>query len=385
MRKECFGNNKWIRLTKKGIYVKSQKKTVEPIMLYRFLAILAIPSILWGTSTTEELDHQIELFLNQSQKELQIPTGLPTIPWPEDNPYTAEKAELGRLLYFDTRLSSNGTISCASCHAPSEAFADRRPVSIGINGQPGTRHSLTIINSAYQPILFWDGRAKTLEEQSMGPIANPKEMTIAQNAHEAHSQCEERVRNIQGYRILFKKVFGDDNPTIQNIAKAIATFERTVLSGNSLYDQYIGGDKEAMSPEQIRGYQLFLDKRCMDCHHGVNFSNGEFSNIGVGMDVSNPDLGRYTITKKESDWGAFKVPILRDVANSSPFMHDGSLKTLEEVIDYYDRGGIPNKNLHPLMVPLHLSPQEKKELVSFLKALSGEGWKKIKTPDQFPQ
>lgn len=352
----------------------------------RFLtAILLFPATMWGALTTEE-KNQIEVFLEHPQKkEFSVPFGLPPVPWPKDNPYTPEKAELGRLLYFDTRLSSNGTISCASCHEPSEKFADRRPVSIGINGQKGTRHSITIINSAYQSSLFWDGRAKTLEEQSIGPIANPKEMTSSENAHEAHEQCEKRVRSIPGYKILFKQVFGNDAVTIHNIAKAIATFERTVLSGNSPYDRYIAGDKEAMTAEQIHGYQIFLEKRCIDCHHGVNFSSGEFANLGVGINAPNPDLGRYLITGKESDWGAFKVPILREVSHKSPYMHDGSLTTLEEVIDYYDKGGTPNKNLHPLMVPLHLTSEEKKALVSFLKALNGEGWRHIKSPEKFPE
>lgn len=324
--------------------------------------------------------------LNKSQhRDLFIPYGLPPIPWPADNPYTPEKAELGRLLYFDTRLSTDGTISCASCHAPSEVFSDRRPLSIGIKGQVGSRHSMTIINSAYQPILFWDGRAKTLEEQCKGPLSNPKEMTLFNDPHEAHWHCHERVKNIPGYRKLFKQVFGNDICSIDEIAQAIATFERTVLSGNSPYDRYIKGDVTAMTPEEVHGYQLFSSKGCMDCHHGTSFSNGAFENIGVGMDVPNPDLGRYMITQNEKDWGAFKTPILREVANRHPYMHDGSLKTLEEVIDYYDRGGIPNKNLHPLMQPLHLKPEEKKALISFLKALSGEGWKHIKEPKKFPE
>ena len=320
-----------------------------------------------------------------SHNELQIPYGLPPIHWPKDNPYESQKAELGRLLYFDTRLSTDGTISCASCHAPSEVFSDRRPLSIGIQGQKGLRHSMTIINAAYQPILFWDGRAKTLEEQSKGPIANPKEMTLFQDPHEAHWECHKRVKGIKGYRTLFKKIFNNEECTIDDIAKAIATFERTVLSGNSAYDHYIKGDKEAMTPEQIHGYKIFTTKGCIDCHHGVNFSNGKFANIGIGMDNPKPDVGRYAITKNDKDWGAFKVPILREVANRHPYMHDGSLANLSDVIDYYDRGGHPNRNLHPLMVPLHLSAEEKKALLSFLKALSGDGRKHIKSPENFPE
>lgn len=352
-------------------------------ILYSLLILFSFVSYTWGESIVLEKPNLLE---NANKNEdVHIPFGLPPIQWPEDNPYDPKKAELGRLLYFDTRLSTDGTISCASCHQPSETFSDRRPVSIGIQGRKGTRHSMTIINSAYQPILFWDGRAKTLEEQCKGPIANPKEMTLYDDPHEAHYQCHERVKNIPGYRTLFKEVFDSDLCSIDEIAKAIATFERTVLSGNSPYDRYIKGDKEAMTPEQIQGYQLFLSKGCINCHHGTNFSNGDFANIGIGMNTPNPDLGRYVITGKERDWGAFKTPILREVANNHPFMHDGSLATLEEVIDYYDKGGNPNRNLNPLMEPLHLKPEEKKALLNFLKALSGEGWKHIKSPEKFPE
>lgn len=322
---------------------------------------------------------------SDSQNEILIPLGLPSIRWPEDNLYNSKKAELGSLLYFDARLSSDGTISCASCHAPSETFSDRRPLSIGIKGKKGKRHSMTIINTAYQPILFWDGRAKTLEEQCKGPISNPTEMTLFEDPHDAHSDCQERVKNIPGYRLLFKEVFNSEECRLDHIAQAIATFERTILSGNSPYDRYVRGDLEAMSHQQIEGYKLFMNKGCINCHHGVSFSNGTFTNIGIGMDLPNPDLGRYAITKNTRDWGAFKVPILREVANNSPYMHDGSLSTLEEVIDYYDKGGNPNPNLHPLIKPLHLDPKQKKALISFLKALSGEGWKHIKSPEKFPE
>ncbi len=337
-------------------------------------------SVVYG----DNLQSEALSLLTKASPQLNIPYGLPPIPWPKDNPYTPQKAELGRLLYFDTRLSTDGTISCASCHAPSEIFSDRRPVSIGIRGEKGSRHSMTVINSAYQPLLFWDGRAKTLEEQSKGPIANTKEMTLFKDPHEAHWQCHKRVKSIQGYRVLFKEVFDNDECTIDDIAKAISTFERTVLSGNSPYDRYIKGDLEAMTAEQIHGYKIFATKGCFDCHHGISFSNGQFANIGVGMNVPHPDLGRYAITKNKNDWGAFKVPILREVAHNGPYMHDGSLVTLEEVIDYYDRGGNRNPNLHTLMEPLHLKQEEKKALISFLQALGGEGWKHIKSPDKFP-
>lgn len=321
----------------------------------------------------------------ESIEEVKVPLGLPPIPWPKDNPYSKKKSELGRLLYFDKRLSADGTISCASCHSISEDFADGRKVAIGIHGRKGSRNSQTVINSAYHKHLFWDGRAKSLEEQCLGPVANIKEMANTDNPHIAHFQCQTRIQNIEGYKQLFREVFGDENCTMQNIAKAIATFERTILSGNSPYDRYVAGDKTAMSEEQIAGYKVFRHVGCDNCHFGPNFADGRFLNIGVGMDSQEPDLGRYEVTKNKNDWGAFRVPILRDIAKTAPYMHDGSLQTLEQVIDYYDEGGIPNKNLHPLMRKLNLSEKDKKALVSFMYALSGEGWQMIKEPETFPQ
>lgn len=313
------------------------------------------------------------------------PLGLPAIPWPEDNPYSAKKWELGRLLYFDKRLSADGTISCASCHAVNKALADHDKVSTGIHGNKGSRNSQTVTNSAYHKHLFWDGRAGSLEEQCKGPVANPKEMADTDDPHIAHYECHLRIKNIKGYAPLFKEAFGDENITMDQISKAIATFERTVLSGNSAFDRYRAGDKTAMSQEEIAGYRVFRHVGCDNCHFGPTFSDGRFLNIGVGMDAPQPDLGRYEVTQNKNDWGAFRVPILRDVALTYPYMHDGSLATLEEVVEYYDVGGIKNQNLHTLMRPLHLSDEDKKNLVSFLKALNGEGWQNITQPERFPE
>lgn len=315
----------------------------------------------------------------------EAPLGLPPIPWPKDNPYSAKKAELGRVLYFDTRLSSDETISCAHCHAKNEAFTDNLSISFGIDGRRGTRNSPTVINAAYLKRLFWDGRAKSLEEQATGPIGNTHEMTLIESIHEAHQECVEQVKAIPGYRKLFKEAYGDEELTIERIAQAIATFERTIVSGNSPYDRYMAGDKTALTEEQVRGLRLMKTAGCLNCHGGPLFSDERFLNIGVGMDAKEPDLGRYGVTHKDKDWGAFKVPTLRDVEQTYPYMHDGSLLTLEEVIDYYDKGGIPNKNLHPLMKPLNLSEADKKALVSFLKSLNGEGWQHYGPPEEFPK
>ncbi len=353
-------------------------------MVYRFSLFLAIAIILLFPAEKSEAT-VAAVTEEEKTVDFKVPLGLPPVPWPVDNPYTKEKAELGRLLYFDKRLSSDGQISCATCHNFPCGYSDCRAVPIGINNLKGTRHSPTIINAAYLTHLFWDGRASSLEEQCKGPIANTKEMSNVTDPHEAHRQCEQRIKSSPGYRALFKQAFGHDEITIDDISKAIATFERTVLSGNSPYDRFVAGDRSALTQEQIHGIQVFKKAGCINCHNGVNFTDSRFFNIGVGMDAEKPDLGRYLITQQEDDWGAFKTPGLREVAHTGPYMHDGSLDTLEAVIDYYDKGGIPNKNLSRLMKPLHLTVEEKKALVSFLKALSGEGWQQVEEPEEFPK
>ena len=309
-----------------------------------------------------------------------IPLGLVPIFWPKDNPYTPEKAELGWLLFFDKRLSLDRTVSCASCHDPKFAFTDGQPFSKGIRNQLGGRSAPTVINRAYSLDQFWDGRAKSLEDQAIGPIANPIEM-----GH-THGECAECIGAIPGYQERFKKVFGTEKVTIDHIAKAIATFERTVLSGNSAYDKFKAGDAKVLTDGQKRGMDVFFSNnaRCDSCHEGVNFTNGKYSNVGIGMDRPMPDLGRFVVTKQEGDKGAFKTPTLRDIALTGPYMHDGSLKTLEEVVEHYNKGGIKNTWLHSDVRPLNLTDQNKKDLVDFLKALNGEGWQHNKAPASFP-
>lgn len=356
--------------------------TINPIL--KIVGSLAALALVAGIGWFY-MQPSVESFTNQEPEEFELPLGLPPIPWPADNPYSKKKADLGQLLYFDTRLSSDGTISCASCHAVPKAFTDQREIAVGIRNSNGTRHSPTVINAAYQKLLFWDGRAKSLEDQAKGPLGNPREMTLIDNVHEAHLQCEKRVYKIEGYRKLFKEVFGTDECSVDDIAKAIATFERTVVSGNAPFDRYMAGDKNAMSHEQIMGWVIYKHVGCLFCHSGASFSDGSFFNIGVGMDEAHPDLGRFEITRKEQDKGAFKTPTLREVSKSYPYMHNGSIWTLEDVIEYYDKGGIPNPYLHPRMKPLGLTKIEKKNLLSFMKSLEGEGWQHFKEPEHYPQ
>ncbi|HWC99234.1 MAG TPA: cytochrome c peroxidase [Candidatus Sulfopaludibacter sp.] len=310
----------------------------------------------------------------------QPPLGLPPLSWPRTNPYSAAKVELGRYLYFDRRLSADESVSCASCHAPEHAFTDGAPVSTGIRFQKGGRSAPTVINRAYSLAQFWDGRAATLEEQAKGPMANPIEMG---NTHDA---IVSRLKTVAGYRPLFAKAFGSDDIDIDRVAMAIASFERTVLSGNAPYDRYVNGDKKALTVAQSRGMKIFFDTaKCDKCHEGANFTLNAYANLGIGSDKPDADVGRFAVTKDARDWGAFKTPTLRDISRTAPYMHDGSLKTLDEVVDFYDKGGKPNRNLDASIKPLHLTPGQKADLVAFLKALDGEGWQSIKAPIDLPQ
>lgn len=309
-----------------------------------------------------------------------VPLGLLPVIWPAENPYSAAKVELGRTLYFDKRLSADNTVACATCHMPERAFTDGAAVSTGIRGQKGGRSAPTVINRAYSLAQFWDGRASTLEEQAKGPIANPIEMGMTHEASVA------KIAAVAGYRPMFEKAFGSADINIDRVAQAIATFERTVLSGNSPWDRYKAGNPKALTPAQVRGMKVFFDKaKCDQCHEGVNFTTNSYHNLGVGTDKPNPDPGRYEVTKDPKDWGSFKTPTLREIARTAPYMHDGSLPTLEEVVEFYDKGGILNKNLDEKMKPLKLTADQKRDLVEFMKALSGEGWQHIAPPQSFPQ
>lgn len=289
-----------------------------------------------------------------------LPLGLKPLSIPADNPLTPEKVELGKQLYFDPRLSCDDTVSCASCHDPKKGWSNSTQFATGVRSQVGGRSSPTIINSAYHELQFWDGRAHLLEGQALGPIQNPIEMD-----HKL-DDCVAKLNKIPGYKQQFQKVFGTE-VTSENIAKAIASFERTILSGNAPYDKFKAGDEKALSEAAQRGMKVFFGKgRCSACHSGSNFSDGSFHNIGVGMQAAKPDLGRFEVTRVTGDRGAFKTPTLREIARHAPYMHDGSLKTLEDVIEYYDKGGIQNPQLDEEIVPLKLTAQERTDLVKFL-------------------
>jgi len=293
---------------------------------------------------------------------------LPTaIPQPATNLNYAAKISLGKQLFFDGRLSKNNAISCAFCHNPVTGFADPKQTSVGVVGKRGGRQASTVYNTAFNPFQFWDGRVGSLEEQAIGPIHNPIEMA------ETHENVVKKLSQIKGYQDQFQAVFGT-GVSIQGIGEAIAAYERTIISTNSAFDKFMLGDAKAMDDSAQRGLNLFKNKaRCMLCHNGSNFTDNHFHNTGVPqVGPMKEDLGRYDVTRHEYDKGAFKTPTLRSVIESAPYMHDGAFNTLEEVVDFYDKGGNANPQLSALIKPLGLSPNEKTELISFLKALTGE-------------
>ena len=293
---------------------------------------------------------------------------LPTVvPIPSSNLNYTAKIELGKQLYFDGRLSKNNAISCAFCHNPGTGFADPRQTSIGVGGGVGGRQSPTVYNTGLNHVQFWDGRARSLEEQAIGPIHNPVEMA------ETHEHVVAKLGKIKGYQQQFRAVFGTD-VNLQGIAEAIAAYERTVLSTNSAFDKYVLGAQKAMDEAAVRGLALFKGKaRCILCHNGPNFTDNQFHNLGVPqVGPMKEDLGRFAVSRAEKDRGAFKTPTLRSITETAPYMHDGAFKTLEEVVEFMDQGGGSNPNLSPLVKPLNLTAGEKGDLVAFLKALAGE-------------
>ena len=308
-----------------------------------------------------------------------VPAGLKRLRIPSDNPLTAAKIALGKQLYFDARLSIDNTVSCASCHDPKKGWSNGERFATGVDGQVGGRSAPTIVNAAYHGLQFWDGRAKGLEGQALGPIQNPIEMNLSLEA------LVEKLNAIEGYRTQFEQVF--DGPAApEHVAKAIAAFERTILSGDAPFDRYKAGDEDALSPAAKRGYEVFFHRaHCSACHSGPNFSDAGFHNVGIGFDQPKPDLGREQISGLLGDRGAFKTPTLREIARTAPYMHDGSLATLADVVEYYSKGGNGNPQLDEEIYALELTADEKADLVTFLKeGLSSESYPLIAPPELPP-
>ncbi len=294
----------------------------------------------------------------------EIPHGFPPIAYPSDNAFTKDRWELGRKLFYDPILSIDNTISCASCHKPEIAFSDNLPVSEGVFSRKGVRNSPSLANIAYHPYLMREGGVATLEMQVLVPVQEHQEMGFSLPG------AAIRMKNDSAYVRLTNKAY-QRNPDPYTITRALAVFERTLISGNSFYDNYvINPESKLLDDAQKRGLELFFSKRtdCSSCHGGFNFTDYRFANNGLYEDYS--DEGRMRLTGKEEDRAVFKVPSLRNVALSAPYMHDGSIKTLKDVIAHYNEGGKNHINKSHLIRPLGLSHQEKNDLVRFLESLT---------------
>jgi cytochrome c peroxidase len=293
----------------------------------------------------------------------EVPLGLGERQTPEENPLTEARVQLGRRLFFDPILSADQTIACASCHAPDHGFASAG-LPRGIRGKALTRRAPTLLNRAFGTAFFWDGREDSLEKQALRPIADPDEMG---------SSVPDVLKRLEGaadYKALFQMAF-PEGVTAANLGRAIACFERVLLRGGSAVDRFRrNGEHAALTPAERHGLWLYESKgRCWRCHSGPNFSDERYHNTGVSWGKDPPDLGRFAVTRKETDRGKFKTPTLRGVALTAPYMHDASLKTLEEVVEFYNCAGGANPNRDPLLAPLELTRDEISDLVAFLKAL----------------
>lgn len=292
------------------------------------------------------------------------PASLGDRPIPADNPLTADRVRLGRKLFFDPILSGDRTVACASCHLPEKGFSGGAAVSVGVNGQPTRRRSPSLVNRAFGISHFWDGRAGSLEEQALRPIADPTEMgnTVA--------EAVRRLSSDAGYRGAFDAAFPGEGVRAANLAKSLAGFQRVLVRGDGPIDRFRKGARSSVSEQAAHGFWLYESKgACWRCHGGGNFTDEKFHNTGVSWGKEPLDLGRYEVTKEDADRGRFKTPSLRGVGLTAPYMHDGSLKTLEEVVEFYSRGGHANPHLDPAVKPLNLTADEKAALVAFLKAL----------------
>lgn len=359
-----------------------------------------------GTLTLSEIQAWLDDPRNHETLDFELPLGLAAgaaaVQGVNENPLTRAKIELGRQLYFDPRLSADQTVSCASCHHPDTGYARPTRFGVGIKAQEGGRNSPVSYNRILSAAQFWDGRAASLEDQAVGPIANPIEMG---NSHEA---CVECLKGIPGYKLQFERIFGE--PTIDAVGMAIASFERCIVTGPSpfdyreqlrpyeqqlaalgsddpedlrdedpeIYEAYMEAlaqaEEHPLSDGAERGRVLYFSEKasCSACHVGPNLTDEKYHNLGVGMDVAEPDLGRFVVSGEEKDKGAFKTPTIRNVALTAPYMHDGSQKTLEEVVEWYAKGGHPNPTLSEKIKKLDLTPQDKQDLVEFMKACTGD-------------
>ena len=332
------------------------------------LLVIAIPFIGCGKNTVP-IDGTSTSTSTPRTSEPSLPAGLAgyeAMPIPADNPMTPEKIALGRQLFFDERLSIDGSRSCYSCHVCEHGLTDGLPKAIGAENKPLTRNSPTLWNIGYHKEFYWDGRSDSLEKQAMAAWKGAN-MGVGERTGEIVA----KINALQDYKSQFQRVFQSD-ATPENMMMAIAAFERTIIGGNTAWDRWRAGDQSAMSESAIRGWNIFQAIKCNNCHDGILFTDQQYHNIGIGMDQPEPDPGRFKVTNKPDDTGAFKTPTLRDIAKSAPYFHDGSAKTLEEAVDIMLAGGKDNPHLDKKNLQPHsrLQPDQREALLDFLRALT---------------
>ena len=294
---------------------------------------------------------------------------------PADNPMTPEKVALGRQLFFDERLSGDGTRSCYSCHVCEKGLTDGLAKAVGAFNKQLPRSSPTLWNIGYQKEFYWDGRSGSLEKQALAAWTGA-------NMGAKADEIVAKLNKLEGYHDQFHKVFGGD-ATPDSVVKAIAAYERTIITGDTPWDHWraTGGDESRMSPEVKRGWGVFQTAKCNNCHDGVLFTDFQYHNVGIGMDQKEPDVGRFKVSNNPKDTGAFKTPTLRDIAKSAPYFHDGSVATLEAAVDLMLGGGKPNQYLDKTNLQKHdLTPEQRADLIAFLKSLSVSDCKITKPP-----
>ena len=359
-------------------YFSLKKSTISVVLTFS----MAVTDTLFAGSVVSKDTTVIESVLDwaksvmhtsNSEEARQILTEwvLPdTAPTPNDKPLDPKKVALGKMLFFDPRLSGNGIMSCATCHNPALGWSDGMPTGRGHNGMVLERATPTIINVGFNNIFMWDGREKSLEDQATGPIVNPNEM------HNTTDNMIKTLKGIPGYVKAFNDAFYGLGINVSRYRTAIAQFQRSVVANNSPFDRWIRGDAAAMNAQQVRGFEIFRDPgkgNCMVCHRPPNFTDDGFHNIGLpSFGEKNPDLGRNSQVKVDMTRGAFKTPPLRNIAQTAPYFHDGSAKTLDDVIKHYMSGGVVQTNLSPNMIKPNLNNQDKKDLIAFLEALTGK-------------
>jgi cytochrome c peroxidase len=330
-------------------------------------SIMVLAPILFLAGVSQSAGHSVKLPLGLQEQAAYVP---------DDNPLTPEKVALGKQFFWDKRWSRNATVACVSCHDPNHGWSDPRRFSLTFEGKPTDRRSQALVNRLFSDRQHWTGDRTSLED-------------LAKKARDQSPEpAAKHLGAVPAYQEQFRRVFGTDL-NADGVARAIAAYVRTIVAGNSPYDRFRAGDINALSPTARRGLGLFEGRShgqgCVSCHAGFNFTDEGYHNLGVGMDRENPDLGRYTVTGREADKGAFKTPTLRNVATRPPYMHDGSLKTLEDVVAFYNKGGHPNRWLSAAIQPLNFTASEQADLVAFLEALTGEVAPEVSSPPTLPQ